>query len=194
MSTAETAAAEGAKSGLATTAETAKTAKKAAAEGAKSGPNPEKNKRFFKKIGFKDFSMSSLTGAEDYLSNVTIDNTDIEHFFTDEGNKESLIYILKNDSVFKEVFKDDNREAEAIEDIKKKIEEYKSSDDVYISDLFDFLNDIKKFIIEKNKETKGIDDFINNFSDKLDKLLEEKIKNEPLNTDQEGNAKKIFRL
>ena len=138
--------------------------------------------------------MSSLTGAEYYLSKVTIDNKDMENFFTDEGNKESLIYILKNDSVFKEVFKDDNREAEAIEDIKKKIEEYKL-DDVYISDLFDFLNDIKKFIIEKNKETKGIDDFINNFSDKLDKLLEEKIKKASAESAESlEKEKKIFRL
>lgn len=157
---------------------------------------PAENNIFFKKIGFKDFSMdSSLNNANNYLSvnKITISDTDMENFFTNEENKESLIYILKNDSVFKEVFKDDNREAEAIEDIKKKIEEYKS-DDFYISDLFDFLNNIKKFIIEKNKETKGIDNFINNFSDKLDKLLEEKIKNTSLNKDQEGYAKKIFRL
>tara|TARA_Y100000389_G_C17366974_1_gene466847 strand:- start:506 stop:1087 length:582 start_codon:yes stop_codon:yes gene_type:complete len=160
--------------------------------GAISGLNAENN-IFLKKIGFKDFIMdSSLNNADDYLLKVTISDTDMEKFFTNEGNKESLIYILKNDSVFKEVFKDDNREAEAIEDIKKKIEEYKS-DDFYISDLFDFLNNIKKFIIEKNKETKGIDNFINNFSDKLDKLLEEKIEN-TLDENQEGYAKKIFRL
>jgi hypothetical protein len=154
-------------------------------------PGKSDSERFFKKIGFKDFSMSSLTGTKDYLSEVNI--TDMEKFFTNEENKESLIYILKNDSVFKEVFKDDNREAEAIEDIKKKIEEYKSSNDVYISDLFDFLNDIKKFITEKNKETKGIDNFINNFSDKLDKLIEEELKKKA-SAESPEKEKQIFRL
>ena len=171
----------------------------AKATGAKATAITAENNRFLKKIGFKDFSMSSLNSTDDYLSDVTITNEEMKIFFTNEENKESLIYILKNDSVFKEVFKDDNREAEAIEDIKKKIEEYNSNKDVYISDLFDFLNDIKKFIIEKNKETKGIDDFINNFSDKLDKLLEGKIA-EKLegklegNKEKEENEAKIFRL
>jgi hypothetical protein len=149
-----------------------------------------------REIGFSDFNLLSTNSD---LGKLKIDiKNDIEKYFVGE-DKDSLIYIIKNDSILKDLFKDKNREAEAIEDIKKKIKDFTANEEnkLYISDLFEFLNKFKQYISEKNKDTKSIDDFINNFSDKLDKLLEEKLKEElkeKESLESLEKAKHIFRL
>lgn len=146
-----------------------------------------------REIGFSDFNLLSTNSDLDEL-NIDIKN-DIEKYFVGE-DKDSLIYIIKNDSILKDLFKDKNREAEAIEDIKKKIKDFTANEEnkLYISDLFEFLNKFKQYISEKNKDTKSIDDFINNFSDKLDKLLEENLEKIIIKKESLEKAKQIFRL
>ena len=142
----------------------------------------------FDSIGFSHFKINQVKDIKDILDGQNIKDK-VSELFVGESS-DNLTNIIKNDAIMKEVFKDENREAEAIEDIKKKIEEFKSNEKLFFNDLFDFLYKIKQYVIEKNKSTKSIDDFIENLKKKLNKIVEDI--NE-LNDDK-NSVPEIFRL
>jgi len=138
-----------------------------------------------KDIGFSNFNLQEAMKLNVPEFNI---NDTIKQLLID-GN-DSLVNKIKNDAIFKNVFKSENREAEAIEDIKSKYKEFEETTDFYIVDLIEYLNELKNFIKKSNNDTKSIDDFIDNFCNELDKSIEKsKISEIKLTDEQE---KRLF--
>jgi|SaaInlV_150m_DNA_6_1039752.scaffolds.fasta_scaffold134961_1 hypothetical protein len=120
---------------------------------------------------FSNYSQNEY--EQQTLQNINI-NDKVQELLIGEGN-ESLINKIKNDAILKKVFK--SREAEVIEDIKSKNNEYaEDNNEFFIVDLMDFFYKLKNEISKSDNDTKSIDDFINYFCNELDNAIEEKLK------------------
>jgi len=114
--------------------------------------------------GFSSFKLGEIENIADPV----LEKPDLGDIFTD--GPDSFIDSLKNDSLLKNIFKEEQRQTEAIEEIKSKFEDFKNNA-IPIEDLIIYFKKLKKFVNETDNETKIIDDFIK----KLIKTANEKI-------------------
>ena len=101
--------------------------------------------------------------------------------------EDSFVNKLKKDSILKNIFKDEQRESEAIEEIKNKYKEFQKDDGPSLGDLVGYFKKLKKFVKETDNETKIIDDFIKKLITTMNEIIVEQCKGIKIINDDTAN-------